>query len=74
MTPDSSQQASCDAMPFRIEWFSADGLPRPTVPIGCFALITFLAMQVGVHPRTLGAFVLLRRFVAARPITLGIPP
>ncbi len=31
-------------------------------------------MQVGVHPRTLYAFVLLRRFVGSRPIALGIPP
>jgi hypothetical protein len=37
-------------------------------------LIAFFAMQVGVHPRTLGAFVLLSGFVGPSPITLGIPP
>ena len=37
-------------------------------------LIVFLAMQVGVHPRTLGTFVLLRSFVCSRPVSLGIPP
>ena len=31
-------------------------------------------MQVGVHPRTLDAFVLLSGFVRSRPIALGIPP
>src|ERR1035437_2062667 len=33
-----------------------------------------LAMEVGVGPRTLGAFVLLSRFVSLLPIALGIPP
>ena len=45
-----------------------------TIPVGCVVLIAFLAVQVGVHPRTLGAFVLLSRFVGPSPITLGIPP
>ena len=36
--------------------------------------IAFLAMQVGVHPRTLGPFVLLSGFVGSRPIALGVPP
>ena len=31
-------------------------------------------MQVGVHARTLGAFVPLRRFVRPPPIAIGIPP
>lgn len=63
-----------DAEPFRIEWHSANGPARPTIPIGCVALIAFLAMQVGVHPRTLGDIVLLCGFVRSRPIALGIPP
>ena len=33
-----------------------------------------LAMQVGMNPRTLDAFVLLRGFVRPCPIALGIPP
>jgi hypothetical protein len=65
---------SRDVEPFRIEWLSASRLSRPTIPISGVALIAFLAMQVGVHPRTLGAFVLLSRFVGLFPITFGIPP
>ena len=69
-----SQQISDDAEPFRIEWFSANGLPCSTIPVGCVVLISFFAMQVGVHLRTLGAFVLLSKFVGPSPITFGIPP
>jgi hypothetical protein len=59
---------------FRIQWLPANGLVRPTVPVGCVALIAFPAMQVGVHPRTLRSFVPLSGFVRSRPIALGIPP
>jgi len=31
-------------------------------------------MQIGVHPTTLGTFVLLSRFVRPLPIALRIPP
>jgi hypothetical protein len=65
---------SDDAEPFRIQWLSANRLPRPTIPVRCVALIASLPMQVGVHPRTLGAFVLLIRFVRPRAIGLRIPP
>jgi hypothetical protein len=68
------QQLSRDAEPFRIEWFSANGLTCATIPVGGIALIAFLAMKVGVHPRTIGSFVLLGRFVGLRPIAFGIPP
>jgi hypothetical protein len=61
-------------MPFRIQWLSANRLRRPTVPVGCLALIVFLPMQIGVPPRAFGAFVLLSRFVTQRPIALRIPP
>src|ERR1039457_4232929 len=60
---DLSHQISHNAEPFRIEWLSADGLACSTVPVGCVVLIAFFAMQVGVHPRTIGAFVPLSRFV-----------
>jgi hypothetical protein len=63
-----------DAEPFRIERLSANSLACATIPIGCVTLIAFLAMKVGVHPRTLGAFVLLSGFVRSRPIVLGVPP
>jgi hypothetical protein len=69
-----SQQISHDAQPFGVQWVPANGLASPTVPIFCIALIAFLAMQVGVHPRTLGALVLLGRFVRSLPIAFAIPP
>ena len=49
-------------------------LPARRYQYAAFALIAFLAMQVGVHPRTIGAFVLLSGFVGSRPIAIGIPP
>jgi hypothetical protein len=72
--PDLSQQSSHDADPGRIERFPANGLARPVVPIRCVALIAFFAVQVGMHPRTLNVFVLLRGLVRPVPIALGIPP
>ena len=68
------QQSSQDAEPFGIEWLSANGLAYTTIPIGCVALIAFLAVKVGMHPRTLASFILLSRLVGSRPIVLGIPP
>jgi hypothetical protein len=65
---------SRDAKPFRIERLSADRFSRPTVPVRRVVRIAFLTMQVGVHPRTLGPFVLLGRFVCPLPIALGVPP
>jgi hypothetical protein len=61
-------------MPFDIEWLLAHRLPRSTIPIVRVVLIAFFAMQVGVHPRTLRAFVFLSRFMRLFPIPLGIPP
>src|ERR1022692_4460405 len=60
-TAERSQQSSHNTDPFRVQRLSANRLSRPALPIGCVALIAFLAMQVGVNPRTLGAFVLLSR-------------
>jgi hypothetical protein len=69
-----SQQFFHDADPFRFEGLPANGLASATVPIGCVALIAFLAMQVSVNPRTIASFILLRGFVRPRPITFGVPP
>jgi hypothetical protein len=68
------QQYSDNAEPFRIERFSTNGLTGPTVPISGVGVIAFLAMEVGVNPRTLYAFVLLGGFVRFLPIALGVPP
>jgi hypothetical protein len=70
----SLQQRIDDAQPFRIERLPAHRLASPAIPVGSVALIAFLAVQVGMHPRTLDAFVLLGGFVRPRPIALGIPP
>jgi len=61
-------------MPFGIERLSAYRLPRSTIPIDCVALIAFLAMQIGMDPRTLRAFIVLGRFMRLFPIALGVPP
>jgi hypothetical protein len=52
----------------------ANGLPRPTIPVGCIVVIAFFTMQIGVYSRPLGPFVLLSRFVGLFPIALPIPP
>src|ERR1019366_10362981 len=69
--PDLSQQSFHNAEPFSVERFSANGFARPTIPVRRVALIALLAVQVGMHPRTLGAFVPLRRFVRPLPIALS---
>jgi hypothetical protein len=69
-----AKQTFDNAEPFPVEWFSANGFARSAIPIGGVALIAFLAMQVGVYPRSLDAFVLLCGFVRPRPIAFGIPP
>jgi hypothetical protein len=35
---DLSQQTLHDAHPFRIQWFSANWFPRPSIPIACVVL------------------------------------
>jgi hypothetical protein len=69
-----SQQSFHDTEPSRTQRFTRHGLPRPTIPICCVALIAFLSMEVGVDPRTLGSVVLLGRFVRQRPTALGVSP
>jgi hypothetical protein len=68
------QKIPYDAEPFRIQWFPANWFSRPAIPVRRIAQIALLAMQVGVKPTTLGAFVLLSRFVSPLPIALGIQP
>src|ERR1700680_2692009 len=70
----SVQQRIDDAEPFRIEWLSANEFARSAVPIVGVALIAFLAMQVGMHPRTVPPFILLCEFVRSLPVALGVPP
>ena len=65
---------SDDAEPFRIQRLPANRLSRPTVPIGGIVLIAFLAMQIGVNPRAILAFVPLGGFVRSLPIVFCVPP
>src|ERR1700687_1151054 len=58
-----AHQVAYDAAPLRVEWFSANGLSRSPVPVSRVLLIAFLAMQVGVHPGSLGSFILLCPFM-----------
>ena len=37
-------------------------------------MVAFLAMQIGVYPRTVAALILLSGLVGANPVTLCIPP
>lgn len=62
------------AQPLLIERLPANRLSCSVVPIYGVALIAFLAMEVGMHPRASDAFVLLRTFVSAIPVAFGVPP
>jgi hypothetical protein len=46
---------------------SAHGFASPVVPIGGVTRVALLPVQVGVYPRSLDAFVLLRGFVRPLP-------
>jgi len=70
----SLQQRIDDAQPFRIERLPAHRLASPAIPVRCVAPIALLAMQIGMHPRTLDPFVLLSGFVRSLPVLLAIPP
>ncbi len=50
------------------------GFPARPYQYFAFALIAFFAVQVGVHPGTLGSLVLRCRFMGSCPISFGIPP
>ena len=68
------QQSSHDGKPFLIQGLPADRLACASVPVRRVTLISFFAVEIGVYPRTLDAFIFLSEFVRSRPITLGIPP
>jgi len=57
---------------------ASSDLRQTGLPAGCtihrIVLITFFAVQIGMHARPLDALVLLRGLVRSRPIALGIPP
>ena len=69
-----AKQSSNDTKPLRIERLAADWLTRSTVPVCCVAVVAFLSMKVGMHPRSFDTFVLLGGFVRSLPIALAIPP
>jgi len=71
---NSCQQFLYETEPLRIERLPAHRLFRPAIPVLRIALITFLAMQVGVNPRPFDALVPLGGLVCPPPIALAIPP
>jgi len=54
--------------PFLIKRLPANGPTRSTIPVRGIALVSFLAMQEGVDPRSVRTFALLHRFVHSLPI------
>ena len=70
----SAKQTFDNAEPFPVERLPALGFTSPTIPVGGVALVALLTVQIGVYPRSLDAFILLRGLVRPRPIALGIPP
>src|ERR1700675_1865511 len=70
----SLQHRIDDAQPLRIERLPAHRLASPAVPVCGIPLIAFLAMQVGMHPRTVLPFILLCGFVCSLPVALASPP
>jgi len=55
-------------------WKAKYGGWRLPLPVRRVALVAFLAVKIGMYPRTLDAFVLLSGFVRSCPIALAIPP
>ena len=46
----------------------------PAIPVRCVGRVTFLAMQVGMYPRSCRTLILLRRFMRFGPVPFRIPP
>jgi len=68
------EQRFDDFFAFSIKRTLTHRLAGATVPVSGVILIAFLAMEIGVNPRSVGALVLLGGLVRPRPIVLGIPP
>jgi len=57
------------------EEISCDGLARSPVPVGCIREITFLPMQISVHPGALTVSLdHLNKAVSLLPVVTGVPP
>jgi len=69
-----AKQGFDDGQPLFVEPGPARWPARPAIPVAGIAKVAFLPVQVGMHPRASGTFVLLGGFVSARPIALGVPP
>ena len=69
------QQNGRDLTPFVITGSIRRGLVGTLVPVSGILMISLFAMQVGMDPRRfLPLFLVLRNFVCAIEISLGIPP
>lgn len=69
-----TKQGLSDLAPLFLQGTSRGNLSRPAVPVLRIGRITLFSMKVGVNPGTRRTFVLLRRLVPSRPVSLGIPP
>src|SRR6266498_4573621 len=70
----TSQQGRRDLSPLVVQGSARWSPARSTVPIGGIGRIAFLAMQIGVDPRSRLTFILLGRFMRLGPVALGVPP
>lgn len=53
---------------------ASSGSLHTGLPARSIALIAFFTMEVGMNPRFIDTFVLLRGLVRPLPIALGVPP
>ncbi len=69
-----AQKRLRDLQPLRFQRSAAWRFVRAPIPVAGIGGISFLPMQIGVHPGASRTFILLCRFVCALPVALRIPP
>ena len=68
------QKCPCELFPFFIDRQGRRCVTASAIPIFGVRLITFLAMEIGMHTHARAILVLLRAFVRLVLIALSIPP
>ena len=69
-----AEQVLGNLLPFCLQRFLADWLSRSAVPIGGVGVISSFAVEVGMNPGAIAAFVLLGGLMGAGPVAFGVPP